>query len=367
MAEIKKTATLNQFGLSNEELKNVQEILGQNVPFESIIVPENIPTTEGLAKSVVEKFKIESISEPKDLTEVAYKLIENKNIVSKDKSFESKVFEIKNSNKALAIATSMNAMFLNANAEIGAEIAVAEAYKKIVCTGAEPIALTCDIDLESKNETVLKAIAGIKKACLKLNISLTEQKSAKAQIPYGAIGMIGIIEDKTKRITTDFKQKGDMIFLIGESKEDISASEYLADFHGVKKSPTPFFNLDDEIKHIEILKELTSRGLVHSASVISKGGLFFSMLESVITQNFGFDITTDAEVRCDSYLFGESQERAIVTVASAFEEDFIDFMIANNYLFSTIGHVTKGEIRVDDESFGFIKEIKEIYEYILNK
>ena len=93
--------------------------------------------------------------------------------------------------------------------------------------------------------------------------------------------------------------------------------------------------------------------------------MFITLLESAFPNNLGFDITSDAEVRLDAFLFGESQSRIVVSVSQDKETDFIDFMIANNYTFNTLGHITKGEIRVDDVSYGNILTLKEKYNTVL--
>ena len=98
-----------------------------------------------------------------------------------------------------------------------------------------------------------------------------------------------------------------------------------------------------------------------SAHDVSEGGLFVSLVECGLPDCLGFDITTDAEVRNDAFLFGEAQGRAVVTVTPTRETEFIDFMLKQNIPFSALGHVTKGEVRVDDLSFGFVCDMKKAY------
>jgi len=84
-------------------------------------------------------------------------------------------------------------------------------------------------------------------------------------------------------------------------------------------------------------------------------------------RNLGFDITTDAEIRTDAFLFGEAQGRIVVSVLPSRETQFIDFMLAKKLPFSTLGHVTKSEIRIDDVSFGFVADLKKIYDTSLEQ
>ena len=111
--------------------------------------------------------------------------------------------------------------------------------------------------------------------------------------------------------------------------------------------------------------ELISKNLVQSAHDVSDGGLFITLLESAMPRNLGFDITTDAEIRPDAFLFGEAQGRIVVSVSTSRETHFIDYMVANKIPFTALGHVTKSEIRVDDVSFGFISDMKQVYDTAL--
>ena len=100
--------------------------------------------------------------------------------------------------------------------------------------------------------------------------------------------------------------------------------------------------------------------MIRSAHDVSDGGLYITLVESAMPRELGFDITSPAEIRKDAFLFGEAQSRIVVTVNHAMETDFIDFMMDQDLHFSALGHVTKGELRVDDVSFGFINDVKSL-------
>jgi len=185
--------------------------------------------------------------------------------------------------------------------------------------------------------------------------------------PTPTIGMIGLLEDKDKVMSLDFKQKGDLIFIIGDSHNDISSSEYLVSFHGVKASPAPFFDLDIEYELQEKVKGLIENEIVNAVHDCADGGLFITLFEMAAPRNLGFDIVSDSEIREDAFLFGESQSRVVVSIEEDKEEDFIEFMIDSGVNFTLLGHVTKGKMTVDDYHFGFINEAKEIYDNALGK
>ena len=185
--------------------------------------------------------------------------------------------------------------------------------------------------------------------------------------PTPTIGMIGILEDKNKLMSLDFKTKGDLIFLIGEYKEDISSSEYLSNYHGVKASPAPYFDLEEEFKMQEVVKTLINNDLINAAHDVSDGGLYVTLVEMSLNRNLGFDIVTDSEIREDAFLFGEGQGRVVVTVSEDEEDEFLEYMISSKVNLTLLGHVTKGKMVVDDEHFGFVDEAKDIFENALGR
>jgi len=103
----------------------------------------------------------------------------------------------------------------------------------------------------------------------------------------------------------------------------------------------------------EVLLKLHDLNLLSSASPVGKGGLFFTLLRASFPNSLGFDITTDAETRKDAFLFGEAMGRIVVDVEPDKEDDFVDVLSEMKIPFFMLGHVTKGEIRIDDESLGF--------------
>ncbi|MEM9023063.1 MAG: AIR synthase-related protein, partial [Bacteroidota bacterium] len=161
--------------------------------------------------------------------------------------------------------------------------------------------------------------------------------------------------------------KGDLVYLIGKSHNDINSSQYLVSYHGVEQSPAPYFNLEEEAELHKVVRHMCHHGFVNSAHDCADGGLFITLLEKALAGNLGFDITTPAEIRKDAFLFGEAQGRVVVTVSQDQEEAFTDMISLTDNKFSLLGHITKGELRVDDQSFGFIEEWRSLYEGGLEK
>lgn len=342
------------------------------------------------------KFDINKIPEPQDLHEVALHLVRHPNIASKRWVYEqydtmigtgnmstnfpsdAGVYNLKGTNRALVMTVDCNSRYVKADPEVGAMIAVSEAARNIVCTGGKPLAITNCLNFGNPyNPEVywqfINAVKGMGKACEKFktpvtggNVSFYNQASIggkeEAVFPTPTIGMLGLLENKNHHTTLAFKEKGHMIYLIGRSHNDIASSEYLYSYHGVKESPAPFFDLEEEYRVQKAVYQLISKNYIQSAHDVSDGGIFITLLESAMPKGLGFDITTDAEIRSDAFLFGESQGRIIVTVSTSRETHFIDFMVENKIPFFALGHVTKSEIRIDDVSFGFIADLKKIYD-----
>jgi len=377
-----------------------------DVPAETLVLGGGAPVYERDYKEPAyfqeyKKFDINQVPEPQDLLEVAKMLIKHPNIASKRWVYEqydsmvgtrnmstnfpssAGVVNVKGTNKALVLTVDCNSRYVKADPEVGAMIAVAEASRNIVCTGGKPLAITNCLNFGNpyKPEVYwqfVHAIKGMGRACEKFgtpvtggNVSFYNQSTIggkdESVFPTPTIGMLGILENKNHHTTLAFKEKGHMIYLIGRSHNDISSSQYLSTYHGIKASPAPYFNLEEEYNAQQVIMELIKHNLVQSANDVADGGLFITLLESAMPRDFGFDITTDAEIRTDAFLFGEAQGRVVVTVSPSRETQFIDQMVESGIPFTTLGHVTKSEIRVDDVSYGFIADMKREYDDELGK
>jgi phosphoribosylformylglycinamidine synthase len=291
------------------------------------------------------------------------------------------VVNIKGTNKALALTVDCNARMVNADPQVGCAMAVAEAARNIVCSGAEPSAITNCLNFGNPyNPEVywqfVGAIKGMSEACVKFNtpvtggnVSFYNQTAIDGKevpvFPTPTIGMLGVVQDKANIMSLDFKGKSDLIYTIGEFHNDINSSEYLASYHKYKQSSTPPFDLDREYALQQLIKELISQKAINSAHDISDGGLFVNLIESAIPNKVGFDITTSSEIREDAFLFGESPSRVVVSVSETGEEKLIDTLKKHEIPFMLLGHITRGDIRVDEKDFGNIEEFSDIYQNAL--
>ena len=343
-----------------------------------------------------QQFDINNIDEPSDLVSVAKFLTSSPNIASKRFVYEqydsmvgtanmstnfptdAGIVNLKDSKKALAMTVDCNARMVNANPEEGCAMAVAEAARNIVCSGGMPSAITNCLNFGNPyNPEVywqfVGSIKGMSKSCKKFNTPVTGgnvsfyNQSAIDGVevpvfPTPTIGMLGIVENKENIMSLAFKNSDSLIYLIGNSKNDISCSEYLAAYHNFHESSTPPFDLDVEYELQQTISKLIKDKLILSAHDIADGGLFIALLESSMYNHLGFSINTSKNIRKDAFLFGESPSRIVVSIEPNNKDSFEKFMQSTNTKFNHLGYVTSGDILIDNESFGNLEEYKNIYD-----
>ena len=347
------------------------------------------------------EFNIDSIDLPTNYVEVAKFLVGHQNIASKKWIYEqydsmvgtanmssnfptdAAIVNIKGSNKALAMTVDCNARMVNADPEQGCAMAVAEAARNIVCSGGVPSAITNCLNFGNPyNPEVywqfVGAIKGMSKACRKFktpvtggNVSFYNQSSVNGVeipvFPTPTIGMLGIVEDKKHITSLAFENSSDLIYLLGESKNDISSSEYLFSYHKIKESSVPDFDLDIELELQEDLYSLITKGLIISAHDLSDGGLFISLLESSMVNDKGFSIKCSSALRKDAFLFGECPSRVIVSVKASLKNEFENYINSLQTKSLLLGEVIDNNISIDGVSFGLTSDFSEIYNTSLSK
>jgi phosphoribosylformylglycinamidine synthase subunit PurL len=346
----------------------------------------------------IQAFDATKIPVPQDLKAVAEKLIAIPNIASKRWIYEqydsmvgagntstngvsdAAVVLAKPTNKALALTTDCNSRYVFADPYKGAMIAVAEAARNIVCSGAEPLGVTNCLNFGNPYDPEVywqfsNAIRGMGEACIKFdtpvtggNVSFYNQSPDGPVYPTPTIGMVGLLDTVADKMTMNFKNEGDAIYLIGESRNDINSSEYLHKIVGEEYSPCPYFDLEEEYKLQQVVSSLIKEKLIASAHDVSEGGLFVTLLESAFTNGFGFTVSQkDDSIRSDAYWFGEAQSRVIVSVTAAFEEKLLALLKVKNITYSKLGVVSLATVQIGEDDWGSTKTWKMKYENAIGK
>lgn len=353
------------------------------------------------------KFNINSVEDtqsPADWEAVAKHLLSHPNIASKKWVYEQydsmvgtanrttnrpadagvvRIRDVKRPDyqKSIAMTVDCNARYVNADPYIGAQIAVAEAARNLSCTGAEPLAVTNNLNFGNPYVPevywqFVHAVKGMGEACRQFqtpvtggNVSFYNQSSDDGPVfPTPTIGMIGLIENTTQQMGLDFKQAGDLIYLIGIPQNDIASSEYLYSYRGIKAAPAPAFDLDEELALQKAIRHLIQAGLIQSAHDVSDGGLFVALAEAAMPRELGFDIAMMEGYRQDAFLFGESQSRIVVSV-NPNQQGLFQKVLGGDLKIphALLGSVTNKDFVVSGHTVITTAEAKELYDNSLGR
>jgi phosphoribosylformylglycinamidine synthase II len=338
---------------------------------------DSIPESENLKAAAEELIRLPSIASKRWISVQYDSTVGAANTSTNDPS-DAAIVRVSGTRKGIAMTTDCNSRYVLADPYKGAMIAVAESARNLVCSGATPLGVTNCLNFGNPyNPEVyyqfVKAVEGMGKACEKFdtpvtggNVSFYNQHPDGAVYPTPTIGMVGLLEDTKQKMTMFFKQAGDLIFMLGKSRNDIHSSAFLHDLHGVEYSPAPYFDLEEEfLLQSRLLACIKSR-LVESAHDVAEGGLFVTLAESGFHRELGFSVNCqDTSFRRDAYWFGESQSRVVVSVK---REKLAAFKNAMEGIpLEKLGETTSSAIQVDGENWGVIREWKYEYETAIEK
>jgi phosphoribosylformylglycinamidine synthase len=295
---------------------------------------------------------------------------------------DAAVLRLKESKRALALATDGNGRWGFLAPRLGAMHAVAEAARNVACSGARPIAATNCLNFGNPEKPEVmwqfsEAIDGIAEACRVLetpitggNVSFYNETLGKAIYPTPVLGVLGLMEDAECALGSGFRNVGDVILLLdgaaadgglkaAATKTDFASSEYARTIHGVVAGLPPAIDLAAEKQLIDCLVVLAAERAVRSAHDVSDGGLAVSLAEACfgrdgLSAEISIDATS-AEDFAEAALFGERGARAVVSVAPASLARVNEIAAQYKVCAQRIGTVTRGEIRIQYEGAAVIK------------
>lgn len=341
----------------------------------------------------VRELNIEDIKEPSDLNEVLMKLLESPNISNKRWVYEqydtqvrtntalmpggdASVVRIKKTKKGLAMKTDCNSKYTYLDPYTGGMIAVCESARNVVCTGAKPLAITNCLNFGNPYNPEMyyqfvECVRGMGDACRYLdtpvtggNVSFYNLSREYAVFPTPTIGMVGLIEDVDKMMTSYFKNEGDTIIILGKDKYEIGGSEYLSRIHKQIKGKTPELSLKDEKSLCDLVLRLIDKGLINSAHDISDGGLAVALAESCVMnreKQTGCEINIKISSRKDLTMFSESQSRIIITCGKDSVKNVIKETDKAKVYYEIAGEVKGNKLTVNDIIDIDIKTLNESY------
>jgi len=350
--------------------------LTASIPAEELVLgggaPQyDMPVQEPAYFKEKNKFVLESITEPEDYNKVLLTLLSSPNITSKQFVFrqydstvrsntvqgpggDAAVIRLKENKQGLAISTDCNGRYVYLNPRIGGQIAVAESARNVVCSGAEPIAITNCLNFGNPQDPEIywqfkEAVLGMGEACRTLNtpvtggnVSFYNETGDSAVYPTPVIGMVGLLDDISQNTTLEFKDEGDFIVTLGAINGCLGGSEYLRTIHDKVEGPIPHLNLELEMGIQELCLEAIKKGIIKSAHDVSDGGLAVNIAESLVHAKKGLGAQLDVvrKLRDDELLFGECQSLIVVSLEESSLYELILLAQKLDMHTQTIGRVT---------------------------
>ncbi len=338
-------------------------------------------------------FDFNSLPQPDNIESLFIKVFSSPNIVSKHWVFEqydskvqtntvvppgsdAAVIRIGETKKGIAASVDCNGRYVYLNPKRGAMIAVAESARNIVCSGAKPLAVTNCLNFGNPYDpevywTFSQAIEGMGNACRFFetpvtggNVSFYNESPESTVYPTPVIGMVGLIKDLSKTVTSEFKSVGDLIYLLGEDFEEIGGSEYLKRIFNLVEGDAPELDLERENKLQQTLLTAIDKKLIASAHDISEGGIAAALAECCVADREapkGAAVKIPIKSRPDFSLFSESQSRVIVSVSPENKGDFEKFISSTNVPLTYLGKVTESNLIINDLLNIDSRKLTEIY------
>ena len=295
---------------------------------------------------------------------------------------DAAVIRLKDTEKCLSISTDCNGSYVYLNPRQGGMMAVAEAARNVVCSGAKPLAITNCLNFGNPQDPEIywqfkEAVIGIGDMCRKLdtpvtggNVSFYNETIKSAVYPTPVIGMVGVINDNKCVTTIDFKNENDMIVVLGSLNASLGGSTFLKQNYNIHKGPLAKFDPDNEKKVQDACLEAIHKNIINSAHDISDGGLAVCLSESVVksSHNLGAYINIESKLNDVELLFGECGS---VIVLSINEKNLYDLvLISKKYDIQTqtIGYVTADSKLIINNSVDITKdELSDYYNNSLEK
>ena len=276
---------------------------------------------------------------------------------------DAAVVRVNDTNKAIAMSVDCTPRYCLADPKVGGAQAVAEAWRNITATGAQPLAITNNMNFGNPEKPEIMGqfvgcIKGMSEAALKLkfpvvsgNVSLYNETNGVAILPTPVIGGVGLLEDLGKSATIALKRHDEDIILIGSCSGWLGQSIYLREIHGLEMGAPPPLDLDEEKRNGDLVRNLIKQGTVSACHDISDGGILIAIAEMALASVkdamfLGVKITNPTNIPDHAFFFGEEQSRYILTSSDA--NSILEIAKRHNVTAKILGKTTKHqELTID--------------------
>ncbi|MEU7281229.1 phosphoribosylformylglycinamidine synthase subunit PurL [Streptomyces sp. NPDC045431] len=277
-------------------------------------------------------------------------------------------------NLGVAIATDGNGRYAKLDPYTGAQLALAEAYRNVAASGAKPLAISDCLNFGSPEDPGVmwqfaEATRGLADGCLQLgtpvtggNVSLYNQTGDVAIHPTPVVAVLGVIDDVTRRTPIAFAEEGQLLYLLGDTREEFGGSAWSEVVHGHLGGLPPAVDLDREKLLGEILISASRDGMIDAAHDLSDGGLIQAVVESCLRGGTGARLIVPDGLDAFTFLFSESAGRAVVAVPRSEELRFTDMCGARGLPATRIGVVDGDEVDVQGEFSIPLSELRTAHE-----
>jgi phosphoribosylformylglycinamidine synthase II len=272
---------------------------------------------------------------------------------------DAAVIRVPGTPKGLAMTCDVNPRYVAADPQNGASHAVAEAALNLACVGARPLAVTDCLNFGNPERPGIlgefaAAIRGLADACRAFetpvvsgNVSLYNETDGVSILPTPTVGMVGLLDDVTRTVGLHFAHEGDLVALLGTTRDEMGAGEYLATILGRDEGPCPALDFASTRALVNLLLETVRDGMVRSAHDVSEGGLAVALAEAAMgSRGLGADVNVATPLPATRLLFSQTAGRAVVSLPAGRERNLVEAGRRYGVAVALLGRVVKGRLIV---------------------
>ena len=336
------------------------------------------PAEEPARLEELQRFDPADVREPADWTAALLALLESPNLCSREWVYrqydqlvggqtvvrpgaDAALVRIEGTQRALALTVDCNSRYCRLDPYLGAVLAVVEAARNLVAVGAQPLAVSDCLNYGNPERPDVmwefqQGIQGIRDACIALgtpvvsgNVSFYNETEGRSIPPTPTIAMVGLVDDVETHATPWWKAEGDVIVLLGHTREELGASEYLAVVHGLVRGAPPWIDLEAEKRLHRFCLEAVRERLFRSLHDVGEGGLAVALAEcSFGGPGLGARVEVEQGIRMDALLFGESQSRMLASLKRRHLGRLRDMARRDDVPFTVLGEVRGRNLVIGD-------------------